>query len=134
MVNTASQCGFTPQYEGLEQLYQKFKGRGFSVLAFPSNDFGAQEPGSNEAIKKFCELKYKTTFPVFAKGVVRGKEKQAVYQFLTEQSAEVFNGDPGWNFVKFLVDQDGRVIGRFSSMTTPMSERIVGAVEKALSR
>jgi len=132
VVNTASQCGFTSQYKGLEELYKKFKDRGFVVLGFPSNDFGRQEPGSNAEIKKFCELKYRTTFPVFEKNPVTGNEKQPVYKFLTEESAEEFQGDPGWNFVKFLVDKNGVVIGRFSSMTGPTSGKIERAIEEAL--
>jgi glutathione peroxidase len=133
VVNTASGCGFTPQYKGLEELFQRYKDRGFVVLAFPSNDFGQQEPGSNAEIKKFCELKYKTTFPVFAKGPVSGEQKQPVYRFLTELSAKEFQGDPGWNFVKFLVDKEGIVVDRFSSMTTPMSSTVTQRIEDLLS-
>lgn len=133
VVNTASECGFTSQYKGLEELYQEYKDRGFVVLGFPSNDFGGQEPGSNEEIKKFCELKFHTTFPMFAKGEVTGPAKQQVYRFLTEQSAEEFRGDPGWNFVKFLVDREGRVVGRFSSMTKLSSRSLRAALEKVLT-
>lgn len=132
VVNTASQCGFTSQYKGLEEIYQKYKDRGFVVLGFPSNDFGRQEPGSNAEIKQFCELKYRTTFPMFEKNPVSGGEKQPVYTFLTEKSAPEFQGDPGWNFVKFLVDKSGVVIGRFSSMTSPTSGKIEEAIEAAL--
>ncbi len=132
VVNTASQCGFTSQYKGLEELHQRFKDRGFSVLAFPSNDFGAQEPGSDAEIKDFCELKYKTTFPIFAKAPVSGPDKQPVYKFITERSATEYRGDPGWNFVKVLVDQEGQVVGRFSSMTTPVSGKIMNAIEELL--
>ena len=132
VVNTASNCGFTSQYKGLEELYQKFRDRGFVVLGFPSNDFGGQEPGSNAEIKKFCELKYRTTFPMFEKNPVSGEEKQAVYKYLTERSSTEFQGDPGWNFVKILVDKNGQVIGRFSSMTSPTSGKIEQAIEAAL--
>lgn len=132
VVNTASRCGFTPQYAGLEELYQRYRGRGFTVLAFPSNDFGSQEPGSNEEIKSFCESKYKTSFPIFEKAPVSGIDKQPVYEFLTERSASPFQGDPGWNFVKFIVNRQGLVVGRFSSMTEPTSERLVRTIEEAL--
>ncbi len=134
IVNTASNCGFTPQYKGLEELYQRYKDRGFTVLAFPSNDFGGQEPGSATEIKNYCESKYKVTFPLLAKGPVSGTDKQPVYKFLTEESAPDFQGDPGWNFVKFLIDQDGQVVGRYSSMTTPLSNKIIRKVEELLAR
>lgn len=134
VVNTASNCGFTSQYQGLEELYQKYKDQGFVVLAFPSNDFGGQEPGKNEEIKHFCELKYKTTFPIFEKNPVKGVEKQPVYKFLTENSEKKFQGDPGWNFVKFLVDQQGQVVGRYASITTPTSKKIVKAIEGLLGK
>ncbi len=134
VVNTASNCGFTSQYQGLEELYQKYKDQGFVVLAFPSNDFGGQEPGKNEEIKHFCELKYKTTFPIFEKNPVKGSEKQPVYKFLTENSEKKFQGDPGWNFVKFLVDQQGQVVGRYASITTPTSKKIVKTIEGLLGK
>lgn len=132
VVNTASNCGFTSQYRGLEELYNRYRDRGFIVLAFPSNDFGQQEPGSNAEIKTFCELKYKTTFPVFAKGPVKGAQKQPTYHFLTELSAKDFQGDPGWNFVKFLVDKNGTVVDRFSSATTPTDSDITDKIEELL--
>lgn len=131
-VNTASYCGFTSQYKGLEELFQRYRDRGFLVLGFPSNDFGEQEPGTNAEIKKFCELRFKTTFPMFEKGSVSGDSRQPVYRFLTEQSAEEFRGDPGWNFVKFLVDRNGKVVGRFSSTTAPSSNELKHAIEAAL--
>ena len=132
VVNTASECGFTSQYKGLEELYQEYKDRGLVVLGFPSNDFGGQEPGSDAEMKKICELKFRTTFPMFAKGAVKGGEKQGVYVYLTEQSREEFRGDPGWNFVKFLVNRKGQVVGRFSSMTRPSSGSLRKAIEAAL--
>jgi len=132
VVNTASQCGFTYQYKDLEAVYQKYKEKGLVVLGFPSNDFGGQEPGSNEDIKKFCELKYKTSFRLFAKGPVSGEERQPVYQFLTEGSAEEFKGDPGWDFVKFLINKEGKVVGRFTSMQSPTGSEIEAAIEKEL--
>ncbi len=133
VVNVASKCGFTSQYEGLEALYQKYKDRGLVIVGFPSNDFMGQEPGTNEDIKSFCSLNYGVSFPLFAKGPVKGAKKQAVYRFLTEQSGSKFAGDPGWNFVKFLVGRDGKVVDRFSSMTTPESEDLIASVERALS-
>ncbi len=129
VVNTASNCGFTYQYAGLEELYQKYRDQGFVVLAFPSNDFGEQEPGDNEEIKKFCDAKYNITFPVFSKAPVSGSQKQTAYKFLTDDSAKDYQGDPGWNFVKFLVGKDGKVINRFSSSTKPMSDTITSAIE-----
>lgn len=134
VVNTASECGFTSQYKDLEEVYQLYKERGFVVLGFPSNDFGAQEPGSNQEIKKFCELKYHTTFPIFSKGAVSGEQKQPTYKFLTEQSDEQFRGDPGWNFVKFLVNREGQVVGRFTSMRSPTGSAIVRAIEEQLAQ
>jgi glutathione peroxidase len=127
IVNTASECGFTPQYKGLEELYQKHKDRGFVVLAFPSNDFGGQEPGSEKEIKKFCELKYKTTFPLFAKVGVKEKP-HPLYAHLQEKAGEKV----GWNFGKFLVGKDGELIGYFPSKVTPMD--LSKDVEKALAK
>ena len=134
VVNTASRCGFTGQYKDLEVVYSKFKDRGFVVLAFPSNDFGAQEPGTDREIEDFCELNFNTTFPLFTKAPVSGEAKQPVYRFLTEASAEEFRGDPGWNFVKFLVDRDGKVAGRFSSMRSPSGKAITRLIEELLTR
>ncbi len=134
VVNTASECGFTSQYKDLEEVYLALKDRGFVVLGFPSNDFGAQEPGSDQEIKKFCELKYKTTFPIFSKAPVSGERKQPVYQFLTEGSGEEYRGDPGWNFVKFLVDRNGQVVGRFSSMRSPTGKAVLRAIEEQLAK
>ena len=133
VVNTASRCGFTSQYAGLEELYQEYKDRGFIVLAFPSNDYANQESGSDGEIKQFCELNYRTTFPIFTKAHVRGAEKQPTYKFLTEQSAEKFRGDPGWNFVKFLVNRKGEVAARFSAMTAPTSKKIKKQIEVLLA-
>lgn len=132
IVNTASRCGFTSQYEGLQQLYEKYKDQGFVVLGFPSNDFMSQEPGSNEEIQSFCKSRFGVTFPLFQKAPVTGKEIQPLYGFLTQDSPKEFQGSVGWNFVKFLVDRRGQVVGRFSSMQKPNSESLVAAVEKAL--
>lgn len=114
VVNTASECGFTPQYKGLEELYQKYKDQGFTVLAFPSNDFGGQEPGTEKEIKKFCELKYKTTFPLFAKVGVKEKP-HPLYAFLQEKTGEKV----GWNFGKFLIGKNGEVVKYYPSKVTP---------------
>ncbi len=126
IVNTASECGYTPQYEGLQKLYDKYKAKGFEVLAFPSNDFGGQEPGSNADVKKFCTLKYKTTFPLFAKVAVKGDAAEPLYRFLQKA------GDVKWNFHKFLVDSQGRLSGSFPSRVEPESDELGKAVEAAL--
>lgn len=133
VVNTASKCGFTSQYDGLEALYQKYKDRGFVVLGFPSNDFMGQEPGNDEEIKSFCKLKYDVTFPLFSKGKVKGDEKQQVYQFLTESSKE-HSGDPLWNFEKFLVNHEGQVVDRWRSITGPSSSSISNKIEELLKK
>ena len=132
IVNTASECGYTPQYKGLQALYEKYKGRGFEVLAFPSNDFGAQEPGSDAEIKKFCELKYKTTFPLFSKVPVKGAAATPLYKHLTSQP--VGSGDVRWNFTKFLVDGKGQVVGRFEPSVAPESAELSAALEKVLGK
>ncbi len=114
IVNTASQCGLTPQYKDLEAIYEKYKGQGFEVLAFPANEFGAQEPGSNEEIKAFCSTKYKVSFPLFSKIVVKGKGIHPLYDFLTSESTNAkFAGQIPWNFTKFVVNRKGEVIARF---------------------
>jgi glutathione peroxidase len=133
IVNTASQCGYTPQYKGLQKLQEKFQNKGFQILGFPSNDFGGQEPGSNEEIKKFCELKYHTTFPLFAKDHVTGSSMQPVYEYLTEKTASEFRGEVKWNFEKFLIDRNGNVLARFRSKVEPDSEELTSQIEKALA-
>jgi len=133
IVNTASRCGFTSQFKGLEEVYQRYRDKGFVVLGFSSNDFLGQDPGTNGEIKQFCKLKYGVDFPMFARNPVTGKDIQAVYRILTEQSGEKFNGPIGWNFEKFLVGRDGTVRARFSSFTTPSSERMSSEIEKLLS-
>lgn len=132
VVNTASECGLTPQYKGLQAIYQKYKDQGFEILAFPSNDFGAQEPGANGEIKKFCELKYKTTFPLFSKAEVKGAQKQPVYKYLTEESP--FKGEITWNFEKFLIDAKGQVVARFSPKVEPESKEVTSKIEELLVR
>ena len=131
VVNTASRCGFTPQYEALEALHEKYRERGFEVLAFPANDFMRQEPGTDAEIAEFCRLKYRTTFPLFAKVSVRGRNRVPLYEWLTKHSD--FPGDIEWNFTKFLVGPDGRVVARFSPRTDPLSKDVVGAIEAVLA-
>jgi glutathione peroxidase len=130
VVNTASNCGFTPQYESLEALYQQYKTRGFEILAFPANNFMGQEPGTNAEIKTFCSTRFHTSFPLFAKISVKGKDQAPLYHWLTQDSG--FPGAIAWNFTKFLVGPDGRVVARFGSSTTPQSEEVVAQLEKLL--
>lgn len=132
VVNTASKCGLTPQYKDLEALYGKYKEKGLVVLGFPSNDFGSQEPGTNAEIKKFCDAKYKVSFPMFSKDKVIGADKQPVYQFLT--TAGESKGEVEWNFEKFLIDRNGKVVGRFKSKTLPLAPEVTQAVETQLSQ
>ncbi|MEA2630026.1 MAG: glutathione peroxidase [Chloroflexota bacterium] len=135
IVNTASQCGYTPQYQGLEAIYEKYKGRGFEVLAFPSNEFGHQEPGPDAEIKLFCTSKYHVTFPLFAKIVVKGKGIHPLYQFLTSPETDPHHAGPiPWNFAKFLVNRKGEVIARFQPDDEPESEKVTTAIEAALAQ
>ena len=130
IVNTASQCGYTPQYAGLEEIYQKYKAHGFEVLAFPANDFLGQEPGTNEEIKKFCTAKYNTTFPLFAKIKVKGAGIHPLYGWLTSQAGS--SGKISWNFNKFLVDPTGKVVARFGSSVAPTSPELTKKLEGIL--
>ncbi|MGA2194008.1 MAG: glutathione peroxidase [Bryobacteraceae bacterium] len=133
IVNVASFCGFTPQYEGLERVYEKYKGQGFVILGFPANNFGAQEPGTNEEIKTFCSRKYNVSFPMYSKISVKGEDQHPLYQFLTDKQANPSTGgEIQWNFTKFLVDRDGKVIARFEPNVTPESTGVTSAIEKAL--
>jgi glutathione peroxidase len=127
IVNVASQCGYTPQYTGLEALYEKYKDRGLVLLGFPANNFGAQEPGTDAEIKTFCSTKYSVKFPMFSKISVKGDDKAPLYQYLTSSAGEV-----KWNFTKFLVGKDGKVIQKFDSGVKPDSPELVGAIESAL--
>jgi len=134
IVNVASRCGFTPQYAGLEALYQKYKDKGLVVLGFPSNDFLWQEPGTNQEIKTFCSTRYHVTFPMFAKVSVKGRNQAPLYRFLTDKNVNPSTGGSvGWNFTKFLADRNGKVIARFGSRVTPESAELVKAIEAALS-
>ena len=132
LVNTASECGYTPQYEGLEKLYEQYKGKGLVVVGFPSNDFGAQEPGSEAQIKEFCKVRYGVTFPLSAKVKTKGEGKSPVYKILTEETAPAIKGDVKWNFTKFLVDGKGKVLARFEPKVEPLAAELTQAVENAL--
>jgi glutathione peroxidase len=134
IVNVASKCGLTPQYAGLQDLYEKYKDKGLVVLGFPANEFGAQEPGTNAEIKQFCTSKYDVSFPMFSKIVVKGQGIHPLYQFLTSKETNPeFAGEIGWNFAKFLVGRDGKVIDRFDPRTAPDDAKLVAAVERALA-
>jgi len=132
IVNVASKCGYTPQYKGLESIYQKYKERGLVVLGFPCNQFGGQEPGTNEEIKQFCLSKYSVTFPMFDKIEVNGANRHPLYVALAGKSSP-FPGDIKWNFNKFLVGRDGKIIKRFESRTTPDSAELIKEIESALA-
>jgi glutathione peroxidase len=120
VVNTASKCGFTPQYKGLQEVYDKFKDRGFEVLGFPSNQFAGQEPGESEDIAEFCEINYGVTFPMYEKVDVKGDDAHPLFKYLSKEAPGVLGSKSvKWNFTKFLVDQEGRVLKRFSPQTTP---------------
>ena len=129
IVNTASYCGFTAQYDGLEKLYAKYKDQGLVVLGFPSNDF-SQEPGENKEIADFCTNTYGVKFPMFAKSAVRGKDVNPLFAALIKSSGKA----PGWNFSKYLVDRDGKMLGNFGSTTRPDDKNLVSAIEKALAQ
>jgi glutathione peroxidase len=130
IVNTASFCGNTPQYEGLQTLYEQYRDQGFTILAFPANDFGKQEPGNNKEIAEFCYTKYSLKFPLFSKITVLGEQKHPLYRYLTEDTP--FPGKITWNFQKFLVDRQGHVIARYQPKQQPLTEPIIHDIEKAL--
>ena len=132
LVNVASQCGYTPQYSALEAIYEKYKDQGFVILGFPANNFGAQEPGTNEEIKTFCTRKYSVTFPMYSKISVKGADQAPLYAYLTKETGPGITGDIKWNFTKFLVDRDGKVVQRFESAVTPDSKEVTSAIEKQL--
>jgi glutathione peroxidase len=132
VVNVASRCGLTKQYKELQALHEKFKDQGFTVLGFPCNDFGAQEPGSNEEIKVFCTEKYNVSFPMFDKLHVKGAEQHPLYTALTGKEG-AFPGDVKWNFGKFLIGKDGKPLQRFEPRTTPDDTTVISAIEKALA-
>jgi glutathione peroxidase len=134
IVNVASKCGFTPQYTGLEKLYETYKDKGFVIIGFPANNFKSQEPGSDAQIKEFCTNKYNVTFPIMSKISVKGDDKAPIYHYVTEPAtAGEFAGEITWNFNKFLVDRHGNLMARFASPTKPEDPQLVAAVEKALN-
>ena len=130
IVNTATGCGFTPQYEGLEKLYKTYKEQGFEILDFPCNQFAHQAPGTDEEIGQFCTLRYDTTFPRFRKIEVNGDKADPLYKWLKEKQKGVFNNAIKWNFTKFLIDREGNVVGRYGSVTTPA--KLEGEIKKLL--
>ncbi len=135
VVNVASKCGYTPQYDGLQAIYTKYKDQGLVILGFPANNFMGQEPGTNEEIKTFCQTKFNVSFPLFAKISVKGDDMHPLYQFLTSKETNPeFAGNITWNFNKFLVDQNGKVIARFDTKEKPEGEKITQAIEAALKK
>jgi len=132
VVNVASKCGMTPQYKALQEVYEKYKDRGFMVLGFPCNDFGNQEPGSNAEIKEFCSNNYEVTFPLYDKLHVKGADQHPLYAALTGATSP-FPGEIQWNFGKFLIGRDGKILARFEPRTTPDSKEVTEAIEAALA-
>ncbi len=132
IVNTASKCGFTKQYDTLQKLFETFGNQGLAVIGFPSNDFGNQEPGTEDEIASFCRLNYGVTFPMMAKLHTKGPKQAPIYRTLTEETADGIRGEIRWNFTKFLVDAEGRVIARFEPSVDPMSDDVVSRIEKLL--
>jgi glutathione peroxidase len=132
IVNVASECGFTPQYKDLEALYLKYKEKGFMILGFPANNFGAQEPGTDQEIKTFCSSTYGVTFDMFSKISVKGDDQHPLYRFITSDPA--YGGDVKWNFQKYLVDRQGTIVGIYLSRVTPMSDELTSAIENALKK
>jgi glutathione peroxidase len=132
IVNVASKCGHTPQYAGLQDLYTKYKDRGLVIVGVPANNFGSQEPGSDEEIKTFCSRTYNVTFPMLSKVSVKGDDKTALYQYLTAHPSTT--GEVQWNFTKFLVGKNGQPVARFASAVKPDSAELTGAIEKALAQ
>jgi glutathione peroxidase len=135
VVNVASRCGYTPQYERLQALYSRYKDRGLVVVGFPANNFMGQEPGSNPEIKEFCTRKYNVSFPMMAKISVKGDDQAPLYQYLTDVSKNpTYGGDIKWNFTKFLIDRSGRVVNRFEPATEPDNAEVLVAIEAALGK
>jgi glutathione peroxidase len=134
VVNVASRCGFTPQYSALESTYKKYKDQGFVILGFPANNFGSQEPGTNQEIKTFCQTQYSVTFPMYAKVSVKGDDQTPFYGYLTTKANPALAGEIKWNFTKFLVDRNGNVVKRFEPGVTPDSPEVIAAIEKALKQ
>ena len=135
IVNTASKCGFTGQYDGLQKLYETYEDKGLVILGFPSNDFMGQEPGANEEIQSFCKLSYGVTFPMFEKITVKGRDQHMLYAYLTsKQTNPEFSGKISWNFNKFLISRDGKIVNRFGSRAKPDDPDLVGAIEQELGK
>src|SRR5262245_42796776 len=135
IVNTASQCGYTYQYEGLQALHKKYASQGLKILGFPSNDFGQQEPGTNAEIQRFCKANYGVEFDMFSKVQVLGRAKVPLYEYLTSKSSDPkFAGEIKWNFEKFLIGRDGQILGRFASDIEPDARQVTGAIEAALGK
>jgi glutathione peroxidase len=135
LVNVASKCGLTPQYEGLQAAYEKYKDKGFVVLGFPANNFMGQEPGTEKEIKEFCQLKYDVSFPIFSKISVKGSDQHPLYTFLTHKETNPgFEGDISWNFEKFLADRNGKIVARFSPTTKPDDAEVLKAIEAELAK
>jgi glutathione peroxidase len=135
IVNVASRCGFTPQYTGLEALYEKYKDQGLVIVGFPANNFGAQEPGTNEEIKTFCKSKYSVTFPMMSKVSVKGSDTTPLYQYLIDKAQfPTTGGEIKWNFTKFLVDRNGTVVARFEPAVTPEDPKVTSAIESTLKQ
>lgn len=133
IVNVASYCGYTKQYAGLEEIYKKYKDKGFEILAFPCNQFGEQEPGTNDEIKNFCSSKFDVTFKLFDKIDVNGKDKSPLYSILTDNEV-TGKADIKWNFEKFLIDKNGNVVARYTSKVEPKSEELISVIEKEIKR
>ena len=134
LVNVASRCGFTPQYTALESSYEKYKDQGFVILGFPANNFGSQEPGTNQEIKTFCQSKYSVTFPMYGKVSVKGDDQTPLYSYLTKEANPAVKGDIKWNFTKFLVDRNGKVVARFEPDVTPDAPQVTAEIEKLLKQ
>ena len=132
VVNVASECGYTPQYQGLQAVFEKYEKRGLTMLGFPCNQFGGQEPGSNKEIKEFCTVNFHVTFPLFDKTVVNGAQRHPLYAVLAGKGSP-FSGDIAWNFTKFLIGRDGSILQRFGSGVAPDSPEVVKAIEAALA-
>lgn len=132
VINVASECGFTPQYKDLEEVFEKYKGKGFRILAFPANNFGQQEPGTDQEIKTFCESKYSVTFDLFSKISVKGDDQHALYRYITKDSP--FPGDVKWNFQKYLVDKQGNIVAMFPSRVKPTDKAFIEKVESLLDQ
>lgn len=132
IVNTASECGFTSQYAGLQKLFETYSDRGFKVLGFPANNFGGQEPGSDEEIAQFCEMNFGVSFPLFSRISVQGDDKHPLFETLTSMDNPDFTGEISWNFEKFLIDRNGNLLRRFRSNVSPESEEMINSIENSL--